>query len=457
MKLNEQKYTLDNSDALIRRFLLISYVGILLSYVGYKSDPQFIHSYLVCYLFFTTLTLGGLFFVLAHHIFGADWSISIRRFGENLMVILPLMLFLSIPIALNFEHLYEWTDPLPEKLSKNHSSKSESGSYDSDGELSHEESPDHASLDTEGERHHHSENEKNAHNGDHHDAHGHNFWEHHPTMISKTGYLNKDFFFARMIFYFVVWFLLISRLYKLSLNQETKKDKIKMRRTSAVGIALFALTGSFFAFDAIMSLDPTWYSTMFGVYIFAGSFLAAIAFILLVSLYLRSKGILVDEINNKHYINLGKIAFSFTVFWAYIGGFQYYIIWYGNIPEEINWFLQRWEGPWKYISYSLIFGHFVIPFIVLIFYRLKRNKAVLTVLGALILAMHWIDMYWLVMPNYFRVEGVEALSLLSWTDFSLVLAMGGFLMAIYWRLFKTVPIVPINDEDYNQSISSEES
>ena len=240
-------------------------------------------------------------------------------------------------------------------------------------------------------------------------------------MVDKSGYLDKDFFFARMIFYFVVWFALISRLYQLSLKQSTEADKIKMRRTSAAGIALFAITGSFFAFDAIMSLDPTWYSTMFGVYIFAGAFLSAIAFILLVSLYLRSKGVLVDEINEKHYSNLGKIAFSFTVFWAYIGGFQYYIIWYGNIGEEINWFLQRWDGPWKYVSYALIFGHFVIPFIILIFYRLKRNKAVLTVIG------------------------------------TLILAMGGLFMAVYWRLFKTVPIVPVSDEDYSQSISSEES
>ena len=456
MKLNEQKYTLDNSDSLIRRFLLISFVGVLLSYVGYQFDPKFIHSYLVCYLFFTTLTLGGLFFVLAHHIFGADWSVSIRRFGENLMVILPLMLFLSIPIVLNFDHLYEWTDPLTKEVGKDHSLKLDSNDHDLEVDLPNEDSHKHIAAHDADHAHHGKleDSHKADHNGHHHSS---NFWEYHPTMTSKSSYLNKDFFFARMIFYFVVWFLLISRLYRLSLNQESKEDKIKMRRTSALGVALFAITGSFFAFDAIMSLDPTWYSTMFGVYIFAGSFLAAIAFILLVSLYLRSKGIFVDEVNNKHYMNLGKIAFSFTVFWAYIGGFQYYIIWYGNIPEEINWFLQRWEGPWKYISYALIFGHFVIPFIVLIFYRLKRNKAVLTVLGTLILGMHWLDMYWLVMPNYFRVEGKDVLSLLSWTDFSLILAMGGLFMAIYWRLFKTVPIAAINDEDYNQSISNEES
>jgi len=452
MKLNENNYTLDNSGHITRRFLIISFIGILLSYAGYKYDPKFIHSYLVCYLFFTTLALGGLFFVLAHHIFGADWSVSIRRFGENLMVILPLMLFLSIPIVLNFDSIYEWTDPLPEKNKQmSYIAKHDSYSHDHINSESHNQTdnPNYEKGD-----HNKSTSKGHAHKGD---DHGHNFWEYHPTMISKSSYLDKDFFFARMIFYFVVWFGLVTKLYRLSLNQNTEEDKIKMRRVSAVGIALFALTGSFFAFDAMMTLDPTWYSTMFGVYIFAGAFLSAVALILLVSLYLRTKGIFIDEINEKHYSNLGKICFSFTVFWAYIGGFQYYIIWYSNIGEEINWFLQRWEGPWKYVSYTLIFGHFVIPFFTLIFFRLKRNKAVLAVIGSLILMMHWLDMYWIVMPNYFRVEEAAVTSLLSWTDFSLLLAMGGLFMAIYWRLFKTVPIAPIKDEDYAQSISKEES
>ena len=211
MKLNEKNYTLDNSGHITRRFLLISYIGILLSYVGYNYDPKFIHSYLVCYLFFTTLALGGLFFVLAHHIFGADWSVSIRRFGENLMVILPLMLFLSIPIVLNFDRIYEWTDPLPEKNKQmTYSVKHDSHSHTHDSGGSHT----HAinQNDEKGD-HGHKESKGHDHKGDNH---GHNFWEYHPTMTSKSGYLNKDFFFARMIFYFVVWFGLVSKLYRLS-------------------------------------------------------------------------------------------------------------------------------------------------------------------------------------------------------------------------------------------------
>lgn len=401
MQVNDKTFTIEKDNNIARKFIFISIAGILLSLIGYYNDPRFFYSYLVCYLFFITLSLGGLFFVLAHHVFGADWSVSLRRIAENLMLLVPLMLFLSIPIILKFDTLYEWTSS--------------------------------------------------------------DFWHYHHSLEAKKAYLNKNFFFIRMAIYFVIWFLLISRLYNLSIRQKSDEDKVKMKRTSAAGIAIFAITISFFSFDAMMSLDATWFSTMFGVYIFSGCFLSATAFVTLVALFLRSKGVLVDEINAKHYSNLGKVLFAFTVFWAYIGGFQYYIIWYANLPEEIYWFIQRWEGPWKYLSIVLIFGHFVVPFFVLIFNRLKRNRVVLGVMSAFILIIHWLDMYWIVMPAYFRdshgyieADKLESLSVLSWTDLSICLAMGGLLMAIFWRFFKANSIVASNDSAYQESISEEE-
>ena len=156
MKINEKNYTLDGSSHITRRFLLISLIGILLSYVGYKYDPKFIHSYLVCYLFFTTLSLGGLFFVLAHHIFGADWSVSIRRFGENLMVVLPLMLFLSFPIVLNFDKIYEWTDPLPEKNKQ----VSYNDKHDSHYQANHGDEPHTHSINQNDEENNHYDKSK---------------------------------------------------------------------------------------------------------------------------------------------------------------------------------------------------------------------------------------------------------------------------------------------------------
>jgi hypothetical protein len=334
--------------------------------------------------------------------FGADWSVPLRRIAESLMLLVPLMIFLFIPIFLRFDMLYEWTSS--------------------------------------------------------------EFWSHHTILQAKTAYLEKTFFFIRLAIYFLIWIFLVLKLYRMSIKQSKPLDKIKMKRFSALGLALFAISISFFAFDVIMSLDATWFSTMFGVYIFAGCYLSATAFITLIVLFLRSNGILVDEINNKHYANLGKVLFAFTVFWAYIGGFQYYIIWYANLPEEIYWFIQRWEGPWKYLSIVLIFGHFVIPFLVLIFNRLKRNRSVLAIISFLVLVMHWLDMYWMVMPTYFRdshgyieMDKLSNLSVISWLDFSLLVAIGGIFLAIFWKVLKSNPIVAINDPAYEQSITKEES
>lgn len=402
MQINDKTLMIEKDNKIIQKLIFVSFVGILLSTIGYYIDDRFFHSYLACYLFFITLSLGGLFFVLAHHMFGADWSVPLRRIAESLMLLVPLMLILLIPILLKFDSLYEWTSS--------------------------------------------------------------EFWSHHGVLDAKKAYLNKTFFFIRLAIYFLIWFFLISRLYTLSINQKDDLDKVKMKRFSALGLALFAISVSFFGFDVIMSLDATWFSTMFGVYIFAGCYLSATAFVTLVSLFLRSKGVLVNEINEKHYANLGKVLFAFTVFWAYIGGFQYYIIWYANLPEEIYWFIQRWEGPWKYLSIVLIFGHFVIPFLVLIFNRLKRNRSVLAVISTLILFMHWLDMYWMVMPTYYRdshgyinMEDLNQLSVLSWTDFSLFFAMGGLLIALFWRFFKSKSIVALNDPAYEQSVTKEES
>ena len=169
MNYNNETYTV-NSTGLVKKFIFISIIGTLLSIIGYYNDPRFFHSYLVCYMFFMTLSLGGLFFVLAHHIFGADWSLPLRRFAENLMLLVPLMLVLSVPIILNFNSLYEWTDPLIQD--------------------SHEE-------------HHYIEGSEDSYktNSDHHGelkSHDDNFWSHHQTMVLKKSYLNKSFFFIRM-------------------------------------------------------------------------------------------------------------------------------------------------------------------------------------------------------------------------------------------------------------------
>ena len=185
---------------------------------------------------------------------------------------------------------------------------------------------------------------------------------------------------------------------------------------SAPGMLLFALTLTFAAFDWLMSLDPHWYSTIFGVYIFAGSFLSILAFITLVVAFMRHSGILREEITIEHFHDLGKLIFAFTVFWSYIAFSQYFLIWYANIPEETIWYLHRWEGNWKYVSLALVFGHFVIPFLILLSREPKRNVTAMTIMSCWILVIHWIDLYWIIWPNFqhhFHVTFFEILLCLA--------------------------------------------
>ena len=269
-------------------------------------------------------------------------------------------------------------------------------------------------------------------------------WTHHPM---KHPYLSKTFFIGRTVFYFLMWSLFSNRLYHHSINYKSAKSLVQLRKFAGIGTAVFALTISFAAFDWLMTLNPHWYSTMFGVYIFSGSFLVSVAFITIILIYLRKNATLVDEINIEHYHDLGRIMFGFTVFWAYIAGFQYYIIWYGNLPEEIEWYLARSHGTWMNLSMFLVFGHFVIPFLILLFNKAKRVLTLMVFLSVLVLFMHWIDLYWNVLPNLHKDTIV-----FNWSDLTVFLAHGGFFMSMFWRRLKRNPIVPINDPRLDSSI-----
>ncbi len=272
-------------------------------------------------------------------------------------------------------------------------------------------------------------------------------WINHPI---KESYLNKSFFISRTLIYFVLWSYFARALYYHSVRYDSIESLITLRKLSAIGTFVFALTMSFAGFDWLMTLDPHWYSTMFGVYIFAGSFLVAVSFITIILLYLRNYGILYNEVTIEHYRDLGRIMFGFTVFWAYIAGFQYYLIWYGNLPEEIEWYLARSHGTWMNLSYLLIFGHFVIPFMVLLFNKAKRVLSIMAILSILILFMHWIDLYWNVLPNLHKNTIV-----FNWSDLTVFLAHGGFFLSLFWKKLTEFPMVPDNDPRLNSSIKGD--
>jgi hypothetical protein len=214
----------------------------------------------------------------------------------------------------------------------------------------------------------------------------------------------------------------------------------RLRQISAPAMILFALTLTFASFDWMMSLDAHWYSTIFGVYVFSGSALGTLAVVILAVYLLRDREPFRQYLRSHHVHDLGKMLFTFTVFWAYIAFSQYFLIWYGNIPEETIWYGHRWQGSWQVVSLLIVFGHFVVPFLILLPQQTKKNMKLLAVSGIWLLGMHWIDLYWLIMPNLHH-HSVH----LSWMDLSLWGSMGCLVIGYFVRRLTLAPMIAIND------------
>ncbi len=362
--------------------LAIGVLGIAGSIAGYFVDSkQFLHSYLTAFTFWVSLGLGGLFFTMLHHLVNAQWSIVLRRLVENIMYTLPVMFIFFIPIALGLGGLYKWTDATVVAA-------------------------DHL-------------------------------------LSQKSAFLNTGFFLVRTVAYFAIWTFLAFKLYALSIRQDqghSAELTASFRKVSAPGIILFALTTTFAAWDWLMSLDAHWYSTIFGAYYFAGSTMAVMAFTLILVVWMGRKGVLKKEITPEHYHDLAKLTFAFIVFWAYMGFSQYFLIWYANIPEETIWYQHRWVGSWKAVSLVIVFGHFCLPFLFLITRAAKRSGPWLIFVCLWMLIMHYVDLYWLVFPN-FSHHGAH----FSWMDLATMMGIGGVFVWYFWKRFASRPLLPVGD------------
>ena len=387
MKFDNKTYELLETGSFAQKAMIAGVVGLVLSVIGaFMDHAEFFQAYLVAFTFFTTIGLGGLFFVLIHHITGAYWGVVMRRVAENLAYTLPLMGLFMIPLFFGMHDLFHW---------------------------SHAEAVAHDEI-----------------------------------LQWKAPYLNVNFFIIRSVVIFLIWTWLVHGLRSLSLAQDSGDEASlgKMRRKAAAGTVLFAITVTVFAFDWIMSLDPHWYSTIFGVYVFSGAFLGGLAVLTITANMLRNNGA-GELITAEHSHDLGKFLFAFTVWWAYIGGSQYFLIWYGNIPEETIWFLHRWEHGWKELSLFLIFFHFIVPFIVLAFRAVKRIPVLLILLSSLMLLMHFVDHFWLIAPTF----NDHHLSF-SWMHLSSLLGIGGVFVWWFFRLMGKDPVVAMNDPKLQKSI-----
>lgn len=370
---------------------VVTVVGVVLAAVAASTDShRFAASYLVGFSWITTIALGALFFVLIQHLTKAGWSVAARRPMEWVGLILPACAVLFIPILI-FQHdiFHHW--------------------------MSAEALED-------------------------------------PIIKGKSGYLNPTFFHARAAFYFVVWAALSWFYYSKSRKQDETGDPAltnSMQKVAAPGVLLFGVTITFAAFDWLMSLDPHWYSTIYGVYVFAGAATSALAALALITLRLKKAGALGKVSTVEHQHDIGKLLFGFIVFWAYIGFSQFFLIWYANIPEETIFFRMRGLGGWMNVSLVLLFGHFVIPFMGLLSRHSKRSPQQLAAFAFLILVMHYVDLYWLVMPN-FSAEFSP-----SWIDLAGVIAplgVGGLVVAY---LAKSSPAYPLRDPRLPETLRCE--
>jgi hypothetical protein len=365
--------------------------GVACAIFGVANPKQFFFSWLVSFLFFLSLALGALFFVLIQYAAQGGWGIVVRRIGETTFVTLPVMAALFLPVLLGLHDLYEW---------------------------SHAEAVENDAL-----------------------------------LQWKAPFLNVPFFLIRAVIYFAVWSFIAIRYYRGSRGQDDTGDpnvSARLRRLAGPAIIALALTQTFASIDWIMSLTPHWYSTMFGVYFFAGSFVGFIALLSIVAVAMRGAGLLDTVISVEHLHDIGKFLFAFTAFWAYISFSQFFLVWYANMPEETIFYKARMEGSWMQVSLLLMVGHFLIPFFYLMGRSVKRKGATLAVGGTWLLAMHFVDIYWQVMPTL-HPEGLRP----SILDVAAFIAVGGcFLAAASW-LMRRQALVPVRDPRLAESVAFE--
>jgi len=272
-----------------------------------------------------------------------------------------------------------------------------------------------------------------------------------PLLRWKRPYLNETFFVTRAVVYFVVWSGAAAWFLRLSRRLDGGADgatAARLARWSGPLLIPIALAHTFAAFDWLMSLDPHWYSTIFGVYSFSGSLLAGFAFLAVVAVLLRRSGLAPGAVGTEHFHDLGKLLFAFTAFWAYIGYSQYFLIWYGNIPEETVWFRGRLHGPWLWVSVALAIGHFLVPFFFLMPRAVKRNATALAAAAVWLLLMHLVDVVWLVVPS--APAGGRTLPLLG-----ALLAVGGLFLAVFGWGLRRHPVLPLGDPRLAESLSFE--
>lgn len=378
-------------DSLRQRSLIVGVAGLAAAGIGAFLNPgQFFHAYLLAFLFWLAAALGGLALSMLHHLTGGGWGVVLRRIFEAAARTLPWMALLFVPIAFGMPHLYPWTDTA--MVAADH------------------------------------------------------------ILSGKAAFLNTPFFLIRAGVYFAIWCGLAFALSTWSAEQDRNADPaigVRMQRASAGGLVIYVLSMTFASIDWAMSMEPHWFSTMYGFLFVIGQAIMGLSVAILAARRLSAEAPMNGVFHTGHFHDFGKLLFAFSMVWAYFSFSQFLIIWSANLPEEIPWYQHRLDHGWEYLAIALVAVHFVVPFAVLLSRKTKRNAAVLARMAMWMIAARALDLFFLIGPEAYP-NGLAV----SWIDLAAIVGLGGIWVSLFTANLKSRPLLPVHDRDFVHAITA---
>ncbi|HET7218914.1 MAG TPA: hypothetical protein VFJ02_12750 [Vicinamibacterales bacterium] len=377
-----------------QRALIVGLIGLAAGVAGAAMNfDQFVRSWLIGFLFCLGLSLGSMALLMLQHLSGGQWGLVSRRVFEAATRNLPVVALFFIPVLLRLPVIFEWAGPEA------------------------------------------AENQ---------------------IIHAKAGYLNVRFFIIRAVIYFAFWLICMLLLNRWSAEQDrgqgtTRADSVRFRKVSAPGLLFLVITVTFASVDWVMSLDPEWFSTIFGLLTISGWGLTALALTVVVLSKVDRDNVLGGVLKPLHFHDLGKLLLAFTMLWAYLSFSQFLIIWAGNLPEEIPWYVRRTTGNWGYVAIALVLGHFALPFILLLSQDLKKRSRLLARVAMFIILMRLVDLIWLVAPE-FRSGAVFPI---HWMDVAVPVGLTGIWMFLFARNLRSRAMLPVNDPYFREAFAHE--
>ncbi len=386
-----QQYEPGVLDRVQKPALVLGVLGFIALIIGWVIQPEhFYRSYLVGFILIVSAPLGSLALLMIQYLSGGTWGAVLRRPLEAATKTLPMVAALFIPVIIGMHHLYIWAQP--------------------------------------------------------------EVMKHDHLLQRKAAYLNTPFWITRAVLFFIIWIGIAFFLNRLARRQEGFYSETRgrnMRRISAGGLVILALTLTLAAVDWVMSLDPHWFSTMFGISFMVGCLLTAMATMIIVMASLAQREPLAGLLTRPRFRDFANLLLAFTMLWAYTGFSQFLLIWYANIREEVTWYIVRTSGAWGAISVILLVGHFFLPFLLLLMRNLKEQAKIIRLIAILMIVMRILDYYWIIMPS-FSHGGEAAHFSPHWLDLAAILGLGGLWVAAFLFILRKSSILPMHEPELQE-------